>query len=166
LNINIAPEIIEGSSYAQSGTVDWWAVGIMMYEFLTGAPPFNANSREEVFDNILHKEVPMEWTKVFFFFFTYLCSMRVMKLLMNVEIFYCVSLKKVLKKEFDYYFFFILINVKIGTLAVDEIKKHPFFASVNWDTLYSTEAPIKPQIDNEVQTKNFDQRNTRFLCFK
>jgi serine/threonine protein kinase len=66
ISIVSAPEIIEGSPYAQCATVDWWAMGVMMYEFLTGTPPFNAGTREEVFDNVLHKEVPMEWTKVCF----------------------------------------------------------------------------------------------------
>jgi len=32
--------------------VDWWAVGVIAFEFITGGLPFNATTKEEVFDNI------------------------------------------------------------------------------------------------------------------
>lgn len=35
--------------------VDWWALGVCFYEFLTGIPPFNDETPQKVFDNILNK---------------------------------------------------------------------------------------------------------------
>jgi serine/threonine protein kinase len=47
----IAPEILEGKG--QHGKcVDWWSLGVMIYEFLTSVPPFNDDSKELVYDNI------------------------------------------------------------------------------------------------------------------
>jgi serine/threonine protein kinase len=34
--------------------VDWWAVGVCLFEFLVGVPPFNGDSEEVIFQNILH----------------------------------------------------------------------------------------------------------------
>ena len=51
----IAPEVLKGSSY--SNAADWWAVGIMAYEFLTNMPPFNDKTVENVFYNIQHMKI-------------------------------------------------------------------------------------------------------------
>jgi serine/threonine protein kinase len=52
-----------------SKTVDWWAVGVVMYELLTGYPPFSGKNVEEVFHSILNDEVDMSWTEVCMCFF-------------------------------------------------------------------------------------------------
>lgn len=39
----IAPEIIKGES-TNNPSLDWWSVGVIMYEFLVGIPPFNDES--------------------------------------------------------------------------------------------------------------------------
>ena len=57
----IAPEIITGES-TNNKSLDWWSMGIIMYEFLVGLPPFNADSVEEIFDNI--KNLRMEWPEI------------------------------------------------------------------------------------------------------
>lgn len=48
----IAPEIIQGLEHDE--TVDWWSLGVMTYEFICGCPPFNADSTEQIFDNIMN----------------------------------------------------------------------------------------------------------------
>ena len=51
----IAPEILKEQEYGAS--VDWWALGVLMYEMMAGQPPFEANDEEELFDSILHDDV-------------------------------------------------------------------------------------------------------------
>jgi len=46
----LAPEVIKGEKYTKS--VDWWAVGILVYEMLTGAPPFYDNDIQKLFHKI------------------------------------------------------------------------------------------------------------------
>ncbi|MCO5563403.1 hypothetical protein L7F22_017044 [Adiantum nelumboides] len=51
----IAPEVITGSGHNSS--VDWWALGILMYEMLYGRTPFRGKTRQKTFANILHKDL-------------------------------------------------------------------------------------------------------------
>lgn len=52
----IAPEIITNQGY--SHPVDWYALGILIYELIYGRPPFMASSPLEVFDQVLQKKIP------------------------------------------------------------------------------------------------------------
>nr|AML76401.1 putative LOV domain-containing protein [Phelline lucida] len=51
----IAPEIITGAGH--SSAIDWWAVGILLYEMLYGRTPFRGKNRQKTFSNILHKDL-------------------------------------------------------------------------------------------------------------
>lgn len=51
----IAPEILKGEEHGKM--VDWWSLGVMIYEFLCSVPPFNADSVDEVFENILQHQI-------------------------------------------------------------------------------------------------------------
>ena len=51
----MAPEVIKGED--ANYLLDFWALGILGYEFLTGNLPFNANSPDLIFQNILNQEV-------------------------------------------------------------------------------------------------------------
>ena len=51
----IAPEILQELEYGPS--VDWWALGVLMYEMMVGQPPFEADNEEDLFDSILHDDV-------------------------------------------------------------------------------------------------------------
>ena len=48
-------QILEEKEYGPS--VDWWALGVLMYEMMAGQPPFEADNEEELFEAILHDEV-------------------------------------------------------------------------------------------------------------
>lgn len=49
----MAPEILDMNRKKETDEcVDWWAVGVIAFEFLAGSPPFNAKTKEEVFSNI------------------------------------------------------------------------------------------------------------------
>ena len=51
----LAPEMLMGLRYGPE--VDWWALGIILYEFVYGAPPFNADCPQKIFENILDQQV-------------------------------------------------------------------------------------------------------------
>ncbi|CAN6556844.1 unnamed protein product [Malus baccata var. baccata] len=51
----IAPEIITGAGHTSA--VDWWALGILLYEMLYGYTPFRGKTRQRTFANILHKDL-------------------------------------------------------------------------------------------------------------
>ena len=48
----IAPEIVMNHSHSFS--VDWWSLGVMVYEFFYGIPPFHSDSEKQIHDNIIH----------------------------------------------------------------------------------------------------------------
>lgn len=51
----IAPEILQELQYDAS--VDWWALGVLMYEMMAGQPPFEADNEDDLFESILHDDV-------------------------------------------------------------------------------------------------------------
>jgi novel protein kinase C epsilon type len=51
----IAPEILQELDYSFS--VDWWALGVLMYEMMAGQPPFEADDEDSLFESILRDEV-------------------------------------------------------------------------------------------------------------
>ena len=51
----MAPEILLGAPH--DSTVDWWSVGVIAYELLTGIPPFNAKTPDKVFENVLNHNI-------------------------------------------------------------------------------------------------------------
>ena len=57
----IAPEIILGES-TNNKSLDWWSMGVIMYEFLVGVPPFNDESVEKIFDNI--RNMRITWPEI------------------------------------------------------------------------------------------------------
>jgi protein-serine/threonine kinase len=52
----IAPEVIKGNGHTSA--VDWWTLGILIYEMLFGTTPFKGKNRNATFANILRDEVP------------------------------------------------------------------------------------------------------------
>jgi len=57
----IAPEILKGSdNWMNSPSVDWWALGVMIFEFIVGMPPFNDSDWKEIFENILKLAIPWD----------------------------------------------------------------------------------------------------------
>lgn len=48
----IAPEVIKGESISNE-SLDLWSLGVITYEFLVGIPPFNDDTPEKIFENIL-----------------------------------------------------------------------------------------------------------------
>jgi serine/threonine protein kinase len=57
----IAPEIILGTSISNFSS-DYWSLGVIMYELLCGIAPFNDDTVEKIFDNIVNMR--LEWPKI------------------------------------------------------------------------------------------------------
>ncbi|CAA3017363.1 serine threonine- kinase tricorner [Olea europaea subsp. europaea] len=49
------------------------------------------------------------------------------------------------------------VDKRLGTKGVDDIKAHPWFRGVNWDTLFEMEAAYKPTVSGETDTPNFEK---------
>ncbi|KAG8657685.1 phototropin-2 isoform X1 [Manihot esculenta] len=108
----IAPEIITGAGH--SSAIDWWALGILLYEMLYGRTPFRGKNRQKTFANILHKDL------------TFPSSIPVSLAARQL-------INALLSRDPD-----IRIGSKTGA---NEIKQHPFFRGINWPLIRCTSPP-------------------------
>uniref|UniRef100_A0A3B4BC16 Non-specific serine/threonine protein kinase n=1 Tax=Periophthalmus magnuspinnatus TaxID=409849 RepID=A0A3B4BC16_9GOBI len=129
----MAPEIL--TRLGHNRAVDWWSLGALMYDMMTGSPPFTAENRKKTIDKILKCKI-------------------------NLPPYLTIDardlLKKLLKKS---------PAQRLGSSKADcaDIQKHPFFRHINWDDLLSkkVEPPYKPQLHSEEDVSQFDTRFTR-----
>ncbi|KAJ7178986.1 hypothetical protein C8R46DRAFT_1072093 [Mycena filopes] len=126
----LAPETILGLR-GDDAAVDWWALGVITYEFLYGIPPFHAETPERVFENILSNQI--EWHDEWVDFSPE--ARDFMSRLMTLD-----------------------PATRLGVNGADEVKAHPFFDGIEWDKVTSTEAAFIPQVDDPESTDYFDPR--------
>lgn len=141
----IPPETINGEK--QDETSDWWSVGCILFEFLFGIPPFHAGEAEEVFENILARKI--QWPdEALLETVSDEAKDLINKLL-------CVDQTKRLGANHD------------GKYASggEEIRHHPWFEGINWDTLLEDEAQFVPQPENPEDTEYFDARGATLQSF-
>ncbi|KJE88710.1 serine/threonine kinase [Capsaspora owczarzaki ATCC 30864] len=133
----LAPEIIRGQQHTLA--VDFWALGVCLYELLLGCPPFNADSEEEIFDNILSRAIP--WPED--------------DSALSPEAFSLINM--------------LLSDDPFARFNVRLIKKHAFFADVDWSAVHTQEPPFVPTPAGSTDTSYFDARNSaqnlRFSAF-
>ncbi|KAL1902153.1 serine/threonine protein kinase, AGC [Ceratocystis pirilliformis] len=125
----IAPEVIKGSGHTSA--VDWWTLGILIYEMLYGTTPFKGKNRNATFANILREDIP---------FPDHSGSPQISNL--------CKSLirKLLIKDE----------NRRLGARAgASDIKVHPFFRTTQWALIRHMKPPIIPNQGRGVDTINF-----------
>lgn len=134
----MAPEMVSGQRYGKG--VDWWSLGALLYEMLTGKPPFNARDKRKLIHKILHDRVVMP---------RYLSPQ-------------CHSLLRgFLQRNVD-----VRLGCKQSTMfeinGVEEIKRHPFFTGLDWHMLERRELapPMAFTIAHELDTKWFDEEFT------
>ena len=60
----IAPEIITGEGDLSNPGLDHWSIGIVLFEFLVGVPPFNDESIDKIFDNIRNNRIPWDQIEI------------------------------------------------------------------------------------------------------
>ncbi|KAL7787966.1 protein kinase [Trichoderma ceciliae] len=125
----MAPEVLRGEEYDY--TVDYWSLGCMLFEALTGFPPFAGATPDETWRNLKHwKEVLKRpvWEDP-----AYFLSNRTWSFIAT-----CINSRA---RRFS--------NIK-------DIFAHQYFAEVDWDSLRQTPAPFVPELDSETDAGYFD----------
>uniref|UniRef100_A0A8D3BPZ1 non-specific serine/threonine protein kinase n=1 Tax=Scophthalmus maximus TaxID=52904 RepID=A0A8D3BPZ1_SCOMX len=129
----IAPEVILFQGYGKP--VDWWAMGIILYEFLLGCVPFFGDTPEELFgqvitDNIVWPDgddaLPAD------------AEALISALLQTNPL------------------------VRLGTGGAFEVKQHSFFTELDWNSLLRQKAEFIPHLESEEDTSYFDTRSDRY----
>ena len=129
----LAPEVVQGTGHNQA--VDWWSLGLMIFEMLSGFNPFKLKNKSkfEKLQMITDRDIPMRPD-----FSDEATSL----------------LRGLLKRN---------PRERLGTGGVDEIKRHIFFDGVNWEALYQRQvpAPFEPQIEDDLDLRNIDRMFTK-----
>lgn len=126
----LAPEVLDDHDYGQA--VDWWGLGIVMYEMMIGKLPFYNQNTDIMFGNILVEDVRFPRN-------------------VNISAEARDLLLGLLVKD-------PARRLGGGPSDAREIKDHVFFEKINWDDLEQKKItpPFKPQVLSETDTRNFD----------
>uniref|UniRef100_A0A3P9AI13 Protein kinase C n=1 Tax=Esox lucius TaxID=8010 RepID=A0A3P9AI13_ESOLU len=129
----LAPEVLTDNNYTRC--VDWWGLGVLIYEMLVGESPFPGDDEEEVFDSIVNDEV------------------RFPRFLSPESV---SIIQKLLQKNPER-------RLGAGEADASEVKKHRFFQGVNWESLLHKKLapPFVPQIKMPGDVSNFDEEFTK-----
>lgn len=126
----LAPELLLGQGYTKS--VDWWTLGVLLYEMMNGLPPFYDENIQEMYRKILEDPLrfPDDMDKDARHLLTALLTRDPTK--------------------------------RMGCSGPAEIKAHPFFKDIDWKKLISKkiQPPFKPSVESAVDTSNFDSEFT------
>ncbi|KAK9464307.1 kinase-like domain-containing protein [Lipomyces arxii] len=126
----LAPELLLGQGYTK--TVDWWTLGVLLYEMLTGLPPFYDENTNEMYRKILQEPLrfPDDMDK---------------------------DAKSLLTGLLDRD-----PKRRLGANGPAEIKNHKFFAEIDWKKLLGKKypPPFKPSVASATDTSNFDKEFT------
>ncbi|KAM6186479.1 ribosomal protein S6 kinase alpha-2 isoform 1-T1 [Rhynchocyon petersi] len=128
----MAPEVVSRRGHTQSA--DWWSFGVLMFEMLTGSLPFQGKDRKETMALILKAKLGMPQ-------------------FLSGE---AQSLLRALFKRNP------CNRLGAGLDGVEEIKRHPFFMTIDWNKLYRKEIkpPFKPAVGRPEDTFHFDPEFT------
>ncbi|KAI0165573.1 Pkinase-domain-containing protein [Xylariaceae sp. FL1272] len=128
----LAPELLMGQGYNK--TVDWWTLGVLLYEMLTGLPPFYDENTNEMYRKILSEPLHFPGADV-------------------VPPAAKDLLTKLLNRKPE---------ERLGANGSAEIKAHPFFHAIDWRKLLQRkyEPTFKPNVVDALDTDNFDPEFT------
>lgn len=129
----IAPEVILRQGYGKP--VDWWAMGIILYEFLVGCVPFFGDTPEELFGQVISDEIV--WPE------------GDDALPPDAQ---DLTSKLLHQNPLE----------RLGTSSAYEVKQHPFFMGLDWTGLLRQKAEFIPQLESEDDTSYFDTRSERY----
>ncbi|KAG5276892.1 hypothetical protein AALO_G00110960 [Alosa alosa] len=124
----LAPEVLEDNDYGRA--VDWWGLGVVMYEMMCGRLPFYNQDHERLFELILMEEIRFPRT----------LGPEAKALLSGL-------LHKDPKQRLGG-----------GPDDAKEIMQHTFFSGIQWQDVYGKklDPPFKPQVTSETDTRYFD----------
>lgn len=124
----IAPEVLLNKGHGKG--VDWWTLGILMYEMMVGQPPFVDDDPMGIYQQILNGKL-------------------------NFPRFIERNAKSLIKKVLV-----ADLTKRFGCLknGADDIKKHKFFHGLDWGQLINRDlhAPVIPLVKDDTDTSNFD----------
>ncbi|XP_036916810.1 serine/threonine-protein kinase N2 isoform X2 [Sturnira hondurensis] len=128
----LAPEVLTETSYTRA--VDWWGLGVLIYEMLVGESPFPGDDEEEVFDSIVNDEV------------------RYPRFLSTEAI---SIMRRLLRRNPER-------RLGAGEKDAEDVKKHPFFRLIDWIALMDKKVkpPFVPTIRGREDVSNFDDEFT------
>ncbi|KAJ4936561.1 hypothetical protein JOQ06_001150 [Pogonophryne albipinna] len=128
----LAPEVLTETSYTRA--VDWWGLGVLIFEMLVGESPFPGDDEEEVFDSIVNDEV------------------RYPRFLSTEAI---SIMRRLLRRSPER-------RLGAGERDAEEVKKHLFFRNMDWNGLLAKKVkpPFVPTIQGTNDVSNFDDEFT------
>uniref|UniRef100_A0A4W6FG79 protein kinase C n=1 Tax=Lates calcarifer TaxID=8187 RepID=A0A4W6FG79_LATCA len=128
----LAPEVLTETSYTRA--VDWWGLGVLIFEMLVGESPFPGDDEEEVFDSIVNDEV------------------RYPRFLSTEAI---SIMRRLLRRSPER-------RLGAGERDAEEVKKHLFFRHMDWNGLLAKKVkpPFVPTIQGANDVSNFDDEFT------
>jgi len=128
----LSPEVLDRQGHGTS--VDWWNLGMVTYEMLTGLPPWYTTNREKLFASI--RNAPLKFP-------------------MSVHRTAALFIQALLNRNPLH---------RLGANGGQEVREHPFFAAMDWDALYSRRItpPFNPTTrhESELDTGNFEKEFT------
>lgn len=131
----MAPEILTRSGHGKA--VDWWSLGALMFDMLTGLPPFTAENRKKTIETILKGKLNLP---------AYLTAEA------------RDLIRRLMKRQ---------VSQRLGSGPADgaEIRAHPFFKNVNWEDVIARrlDPPIKPILKSDDDVSQFDTKFTRHI---
>lgn len=123
-----SPEIV--MSQRHTFTADYWALGTLLYEFLTGVPPFHGETPAETFQHIIKGHYDEEELEE--------CTPEVRAFIKSLL---CHDPEK-----------------RLGAKSIDEIKQHPWFDGIDWDHIEDLPPPFVPSLNSKFDTSYFEER--------
>lgn len=131
----IAPEVILRQGYGKP--VDWWSMGIILYEFLVGCVPFFGETPEELFAHTVNDDI--DWPSDEDWFVASEAKSLIAQLLQQNP------------------------RDRLGSAGgAVEVKDHVYFLNLDWNSLLRLKAEFLPQLENEDDTSYFDTRMERY----
>ncbi|CAA7013985.1 unnamed protein product [Microthlaspi erraticum] len=124
----IAPEVLLKKGYGME--CDWWSLGAIMYEMLVGYPPFYSDDPMSTCRKIVNWKSHLKFPE-----------------------------EAILSKDAKDLINSLLCSVRrrLGSKGADEIKAHPWFQTVDWDTIFDMDAAFVPEVNDDLDTQNFEK---------